>query len=43
MATKNPSGRPLFLSILNRPIIILLLLQLMGGMIVSPRGTFFPI
>jgi MFS family permease len=43
MTTKNPSERPSFRSTLNRPVIVLLLLQLMGGMILSPRGTFFPI
>jgi MFS family permease len=43
VTTKNPSERPSFLSTLDRPIIVLLLLQLMGGMILSPRSTFFPI
>jgi MFS family permease len=35
--------RTRFLSSLIRPILVLLLLQLMGGLILSPQRTFFPI
>jgi MFS family permease len=31
------------LAALNRPILVLLLLQLMGGMLLAPQRTFFPI
>jgi MFS family permease len=39
---REAGGKP-FLSVLGRPILVLLLLQLMGGMMLSPQRTFFPV
>ncbi|MBN1640180.1 MAG: MFS transporter [Anaerolineae bacterium] len=43
MTRQRPSERPSFLSTLQRPIVVLLLLQLMAGMILSPSRTFLPV
>jgi MFS family permease len=40
---RGESGWRGLASALNRPIVVLLLLQLMGGMMFSPHRTFFPI
>ena len=41
--TSSSEQRPPFWQTLNRPVVTLLLLQLMSGMILSPHRTFFPI
>lgn len=43
MTTGAPAKGFTFRSILNRPIVVLLLLQLMGGMVLSPSRAFMPV
>jgi MFS family permease len=43
MTQPAPPERPSFRQALNRPIVTLLALQLMGGMLLAPRATFFPL
>ena len=43
MAQPAPAERPSFWQVLNRPIVTLLALQLMGGMQLAPHATFFPL
>jgi MFS family permease len=42
-ARAGQPSRPGFLSALTRPMIVLLLLQLLNGVLLSPQRTFFPI
>lgn len=43
VVTTGRSGRYSLASVLSRPILVLLALQLMGGMLLSPHRTFFPL
>ena len=43
MTTESLPPRPTLRSTLNRPIVVLLLLQLMGGIALSPNRAFLPV
>ena len=43
MTQPAPAERSSFRQALNRPVVTLLVLQLMGGMLLAPHFTFFPL